>query len=66
MANLQASDVLVQRGTIHNRVNNGSEPCIIAFVLIEGKPFEASGDTLNFDFKVHFTPMQTVVLYSMS
>ncbi len=35
---LQAGDVLVQRGTIHNWVNNGSEPCVIAFVLIDAKP----------------------------
>lgn len=31
---LKAGDVLVQRATIHNWVNRGTEPCIIAFVLI--------------------------------
>ncbi len=31
---LKAGDILVQRATIHNWVNRGSEPCIIAFVLI--------------------------------
>ena len=31
---LKAGDVLVQRGTIHNWVNNGTEPCVIAFSLI--------------------------------
>jgi len=31
---LKAGDVLVQRGTIHNWVNRGTEDCIIAFVLI--------------------------------
>ena len=40
VVHLKAGDVLVQRGTIHNWVNNGSEPCIIAFVLIS-----AEGDT---------------------
>ena len=35
---LRAGDVLVQRGTIHNWINNGSEPCVIAFVLIDAKP----------------------------
>lgn len=35
---LRAGDVLVQRGTVHNWVNNGSEPCVIAFVLIDAKP----------------------------
>lgn len=31
---LKAGDVLIQRGTVHNWVNNGTEPCMIAFVLI--------------------------------
>ncbi len=35
---LRAGDVLVQRGTIHNWVNRGTEPCVIAFVLIAAKP----------------------------
>jgi quercetin dioxygenase-like cupin family protein len=34
---LKAGDVLVQRGTIHNWVNRGTEPCVIAFVLIAAK-----------------------------
>lgn len=34
VVHLKAGDVLVQRGTVHNWVNNGTEPCIIAFVLI--------------------------------
>jgi quercetin dioxygenase-like cupin family protein len=32
---LEAGDVLVQRGTNHNWVNRSSEPCTIAFVLLE-------------------------------
>ncbi len=43
---LKAGDVLVQRGTIHNWVNRGTEPCIIAFVLIAGKPVTAGGKVL--------------------
>lgn len=35
---LKAGDVLVQRGAIHNWVNRGTEPCVIAFVLIAAKP----------------------------
>jgi mannose-6-phosphate isomerase-like protein (cupin superfamily) len=35
---LKAGDVVVQRGTIHDWVNNGMEPCVIAFVLIDAKP----------------------------
>ena len=34
---LKAGDVLVQRGTIHNWVNRGTEPCVIAFVLVAAK-----------------------------
>ena len=35
---VKAGDVLVQRGTIHNWVNNGTEPCVIAFTLVPSKP----------------------------
>lgn len=42
---LKAGDVLVQRGTIHNWVNRGTEPCVIAFVLIAAKPV-AIGDNV--------------------
>ena len=44
---LKAGDVLVQRGTIHNWVNNGKEPCVIAFTLIASKPVRAGGKTLH-------------------
>jgi quercetin dioxygenase-like cupin family protein len=47
VAKLKAGDVLVQRGTIHNWVNRGTEPCIIAFVLIAAKPVTASGKPLK-------------------
>ena len=40
VVHLEAGDVLVQRGTIHNWVNNGTETCVIAFVLIS-----ATGNT---------------------
>lgn len=43
---LKAGDVLVQRGTIHNWVNNGNEPCVIAFTLISAKPVTAGGKPL--------------------
>jgi quercetin dioxygenase-like cupin family protein len=35
---LKAGDVMVQRGTIHNWVNNADKPCVIAFVLIDAAP----------------------------
>jgi quercetin dioxygenase-like cupin family protein len=44
---LHAGDVLVQRGTIHNWINHGPEPCVIAFVLIDAKPVEIGGKRLN-------------------
>ena len=44
---LKAGDVLVQRGTIHNWVNRSSEPCVIAFVLIDAKPVAVNGKVLN-------------------
>ena len=43
---LKAGDVLVQRGTVHNWINRGTEPCRIAFVLISAKPVEAGGKVL--------------------
>ena len=47
MAKLRAGDVLVQRGTIHNWVNRGTEACVIAFVLISAKPATAAGKPLH-------------------
>ena len=44
---LKAGDVLVQRGTVHNWVNNGSAPCRIAFCLIDAKPVAVGGKVLN-------------------
>jgi quercetin dioxygenase-like cupin family protein len=44
---LKAGDVLVQRGTIHNWVNRGSAPCVIAFCLVDAKPVTAGSKTLN-------------------
>ena len=44
---LRAGDVLVQRGTVHNWVNRGTEPCVIAFVLVAAKPVERNGRKLN-------------------
>jgi hypothetical protein len=44
---LKAGDLLVQRGTIHNWVNKGTAPCVIAFVQLAAKPVTASGKVLN-------------------
>jgi mannose-6-phosphate isomerase-like protein (cupin superfamily) len=44
---LEAGDVLIQRGTIHNWVNRGTEPCVIAFVLIAAKPVTVGAKVLR-------------------
>jgi quercetin dioxygenase-like cupin family protein len=40
---LCAGDVLVQRGTVHNWINRGTEPCVIGFVLVGAKPLPQAG-----------------------
>ena len=40
---LKAGDVVIQRGTIHNWVNRGTEPCLVAFILIATEGGEATG-----------------------
>ena len=47
VVHLKAGDVMVQRGTIHNWVNRGTAPCVLAVVLVDAKPVEAGGKTLN-------------------
>ena len=47
VVHLKAGDVFVQRGTLHNWVNNGAEPCVIAFVLIDATPVSTSDGTLS-------------------
>jgi len=46
ITHLTAGDVVVQRGTVHNWVNRGTEPCVIAFVLIAAKPVQVGGKVL--------------------
>jgi quercetin dioxygenase-like cupin family protein len=47
VVHLKAGDVLVQRGTIHNWINKGTVPCVIAFVLVAAKPVTAGGQVLH-------------------
>lgn len=47
---LTQGDVVVQRGTMHAWVNNGSAPCVFAFVLIDAEPAEAGGRQLTTDY----------------
>jgi len=44
---VKAGDVLVQRGTIHNWINRGPNPCTICFVLIAARPASAGGKVLE-------------------
>jgi len=44
---LKAGDVIVQRGTIHDWTNNGTEPCVIAFVMTAAKPVETKAGALG-------------------
>jgi quercetin dioxygenase-like cupin family protein len=47
LVHLEAGDVMVQRGTIHNWVNRGTAPCVLAVILIDAKPVEAGGKVLQ-------------------
>ena len=44
---LKAGDVLVQRGTVHNWINRGKVPCVIAFSLVDARPVTAGGKSLD-------------------
>ena len=44
---LRAGDVMVQRGTVHNWINRGSEPCVMAIVLVHAKSVSAGGRSLE-------------------
>jgi quercetin dioxygenase-like cupin family protein len=47
VVHLKAGNVPVQRGTIYNWVNRGTQPCAIAFILIDAKPVEVGGKVLH-------------------
>ena len=44
---VRQGDIVVQRGTMHAWVNNGTQPCAIAFVLIDATPAQAGGQILR-------------------
>jgi quercetin dioxygenase-like cupin family protein len=44
---LNAGDVLVQRGTIHNWINRSDAPCTVAFILIDALPIVIDGVRLD-------------------
>lgn len=39
MVHMNEGDVMIQQGTNHSWINNGNEPCRVAFMLIDGKPW---------------------------
>lgn len=43
---MTAGNIVVQRGTMHAWVNNGTQPCVFAFVLIDANPVNAGGNSL--------------------
>jgi quercetin dioxygenase-like cupin family protein len=50
VAHLKPGDVVVQRGTMHAWVNNGTAPCVFAFILIDAEPATVAGQELRTHF----------------
>jgi quercetin dioxygenase-like cupin family protein len=44
---LRQGDVMVQRGTVHNWINRGTAPCVMAVVLVHARPVQAGGKALE-------------------
>ena len=44
---LKAGDVMVQRGTVHNWINRGTVPCVMAIVLVHAQSAVAGGKALQ-------------------
>lgn len=44
---IKQGDVMVQRGTIHNWVNRGTESCFLAVILVHADPVVAGGTRLH-------------------
>ena len=47
VAHLKAGDVVVQRGTNHAWINNSTEPCRMAWILIDAHPVRVGDRTLE-------------------
>src|ERR1700724_599830 len=50
VVHMKPGDLVVQRGTMHAWVNNGSAPAVFAFILIDADPATARGQ----DLRTHF------------
>jgi len=44
---LNAGDLFVQRGTVHNWVNRSAQPCVAAFAIIQARPVVKNGRQLS-------------------
>ncbi len=47
IAHLKAGDVVVQRGTNHAWINNGAQPCRMAWILIDAHPVKIGDRVLE-------------------
>ena len=43
VVHMKPGDIVVQRGTMHAWVNNGTAPAVFAFILIDADPAEVGG-----------------------
>jgi quercetin dioxygenase-like cupin family protein len=46
LVHLKAGDVMEQRGTIHNWINRGTAPCVLAVIHVDAKSVEVGGKVL--------------------
>ena len=47
IAHMKPGDIVVQRGTMHAWVNNGTAPAVFAFILIDADPVSVKGQSLT-------------------
>src|SRR5712672_4822354 len=47
---MKPGDIVVQRGTMHAWVNNGTAPAVFAFILTDADPAKIEGQELNTHF----------------
>ena len=47
IVHMKQGDIVVQRGTMHAWVNNGSAPAVFAFILIDAEPAQVNGEVLR-------------------
>ena len=50
VVHMKPGDIVVQRGTMHAWVNNGTTPAVFAFILIDTDPAKAGGQELRTHF----------------